>query len=142
MLEQYDEYQGILFSDDVAKMFAKIINDDEWTSLVFKYIGRRRQVEGEQFRGVTINEITKDVKLERKVMRKKGKKVFFEDELTNIHRQAAGNIVDKLYHMSLLSCKPLKPYKYYFITKRGLQVLRELLEINKGQMKKGAEING
>ena len=48
-------------------------------------------------------------------------------------------MVDKLLAMSLLSCKPLTPYKYYFITKRGLQIIQEIIE---RQQKLGDENNG
>ena len=134
------EYKNVSLTKEIVEMFADIIQEDEWMLEVFYYIVKRRQDEKEKFIGVTVNEISKDVKLERPVKVVKGKHANFEIQTTNIHRQAAGKIVDKLLAMSLLSYKPLTPYKYLFITKRGLQVIKEIVDRKNNQL--GDEASG
>jgi hypothetical protein len=126
--ELIQEYKNVSLTKEIVEMFADIIQEDEWMFEVFYYIVKRRQDEKDNFIGVTVNEISKDVKLERPVKVIKGKHTNFEIQTTNIHRQAAGKIVDKLLAMSLLSYKPLTPYKYFFLTKRGLQVIKEIVD--------------
>ena len=138
-LDIIQEYKNIHFPKDIVSMFADIVEQDEVMLNVFTYIARKSQEEGKYFKGVTVNDISKMVKIERPVKVVKGKQIHFENQVTYIHRQAAGKIVDKLLAMSLLSCKPLTPYKYYFITKRGLQIIQEIIE---RQQKLGDENNG
>lgn len=139
-IELVREYKNVSLTKEITEMFADIIEEDEWMLEVFYYIVKRRQDEKENFIGVTVNEISKDVKLERPVKVVKGKQTNFKLQTTNIHRQAAGKIVDKLLAMSLLSYKPLTPYKYFFITKRGLQVIKEIVDRKNNQI--GDESSG
>ncbi|WP_394237490.1 hypothetical protein [Niallia oryzisoli] len=138
-LDIIQEYKNVLFPKDIVSMFADIVEQDKVMLNVFSYITQKSQGEGKDFNGVTVNDISKEVKIERPVKIVKGKQVHFENQVTYIHRQAAGRIVDKLLTMSLLSCKPLTPYKYYFITKRGIQIMHEIIE---RQGKLGDEKNG
>ena len=133
------EYKNIHFPREIVGMFADIVEHDEVMLNVFTYIARKNQEDGKNFNGVTVNDISKNVQIERPVKVIKGKQFHFENQVTYIHRQAAGKIVDKLLGMSLLSCKPLTPYKYFFITKRGLQIIQEIIE---RQQKLGDEYNG
>ncbi len=138
-LDIIQEYKNLYFPKDIVSMFADIVEQDEVMLNVFTYIARRSQEEGKFFKGVTVNDISKMVKIERPVKVVKGKQIHFENQVTYIHRQAAGKIVDKLLAMSLLSYRPLTPYKYFFITKRGLQIIQEIIE---RQQKIGDENNG
>jgi hypothetical protein len=126
--ELIQEYKNVAFTKEILDMFTDIVIDDQWMLSVFVYIAKRSQAEGKNFVGVTVNEITRDVTLERPVKVINGKHTNFKMQTTNIHRQAAGRIVDKLLAMSLLSYKPLIPYKYFFITKRGIQVIQEIIQ--------------
>lgn len=130
-MDIHTAYKDVEFSEEVAEMFASIIFNDEWTKIVFLYIMKRRQDEDQNFKGVTINDITQEVKIQRPVKVGKGKKYHFEIREENIERNAASKIVDKLYAMSLLYFEPLTPYKLYFPTDRAVQVLKELYKIMK-----------
>ncbi|MFS8651167.1 MAG: hypothetical protein FWJ66_04525 [Caldibacillus sp.] len=133
-------FENIRFTDEVAEMFATIIFNDEWTRTVFLYIMKKLHEENQNFKGVTINDITQNVKIERPVRVGKGKKYHFEIRRENIERNAASKIVDKLYAMSLLYYEPLTPYKLYFPTTRAAQVLLKLIELTKNE--KGDGTNG
>jgi hypothetical protein len=126
--ELKQEYKNVIFQKEIVTMFTDIVEEDHWMRSVFIYIAKRSQADGKNFSGVTVNEISNHVTLERPVKVVNGKHTNFKVQTTNIHRQAAGKIVDKLLSMSLLSYKPLIPYKYFFITKRGLQVINEIVE--------------
>lgn len=82
-------------------------------------------------RGVTINDIVENVKIERKERVPKGKTFIYQKTITNIDRKAAERIVDKLLDMSLLYYTPVKPYKFLFMSKRGWQITEELINRKK-----------
>jgi hypothetical protein len=128
--ELIQEYKSIHFPKDILKMFTDIVQEDQWMFSVFVYIAKRSQDDGKNFIGITVNEISNNVKLERPVKVINGKHTNFKMQTANIHRQAAGKIVDKLLAMSLLAYKPLIPYKYFYITKRGMQILQEIIDRN------------
>jgi hypothetical protein len=132
-MEIVQEYKSVRFPPDILSMFADIVEKDEWMLSVFVYIVNRMQKESSNFNGVTVNDIANNVKIERLVKVSKQKHANFETQTTYIHRKTAGRLVDKLLAMSLLSCKPITPYKYYFITKRGLQVIEEIIQRQKNK---------
>ncbi|MFE7064193.1 hypothetical protein ACFVAD_18850 [Sutcliffiella sp. NPDC057660] len=128
------KYRELSFPPDVAIMFADIIESDEAAKKVCFFIGKalqKQKNEEHSFSGVTISEIVENVKLERKTRSGKGKNYTYNTTTTNIHRKTAENIVDKLLDMSLLHYKSIKPYKFIFLTRRGVQVLEELLKRSK-----------
>ena len=148
--EIIQEYKNVIFPPQIVQMFADIVKQDSVMFSVFEYIIKRYKQDGEKnFNGVSVNDIANNVKIERPVKIVRGKQIHFESQVAYIHRQTAGKVIDKLLSMSLLSYKPLTPYKYFYVTKRGLQVMSEILnripddnsdkEINKEQ---GDELNG
>jgi hypothetical protein len=129
------EYKEVKFPVEPTKaiieMFADIVEQDEIMLSVFTFIVQRNQEQKNN--GVTVNDIAKNVKIERPVKVMKGKQIHFENQTTYIHRQAAGRVVDKLLAMTLLSFKPVTPYKYFFVTKRGIQIMNEIIERKKAR---------
>ena len=66
-LDIIQEYKNIHFPKDIVSMFADIVEQDEVMLSVFTYIARKSQEESKYFKGVTVNDISKMVKIERPV---------------------------------------------------------------------------
>ncbi|MDQ0271205.1 hypothetical protein [Cytobacillus purgationiresistens] len=131
---QYD-YADVLLAPDIISIFADIIQDDPDNLIVMKYFIDIHNLykSSRESAGVTINDLVENIQVDRRVKVKKGKGFTFEKHPTNMSRQQASRIVDRLFSMSLLSYKAKTPYKYYFITVRGAQVIKEVY--NRMQLK-------
>jgi hypothetical protein len=101
---------------------------------VFIYIGRslkEQQKTVNHIRGITVNDIVENVKIERKERVPKGKTFVYQKAITNIDRKAAERIVDKLLDMSLLYYTPVKPYKFLYMSNRGWQITEAIINRKK-----------
>lgn len=122
-MEFVQEYIDVKFTPEVVRMFADIILNDEWMLAVFLYISKR--LKGSPS-GVTVNDVTREVIINRPVKVVKGREISFETRDTEMTRHTAGKTLDKLLAMSLLTYRPVTPYKYYLLSPRGVQVLKEI----------------
>lgn len=146
-LQLYEKYKNVLFPKEshekVLDMFAEIIEQDTGMIKVFKYIGEheRKFENAAEPAGITINDLINDIEVTRLVKKKKTSRNFtYEQAKTNLHRKTAERIVDKLSVMSLIYFKPVKPYKFIYLTERGKQVLIRIIEIKR--LKKEMKQNG
>lgn len=140
-VQLHEEHKNVSFSKEVVEMFTDIITNDIAAKKVFLYLGktlsnRAKNESQNTVLGVTINEIVENVMLERKEKVVKGKSYTYEYTNTNIERKTAERTVDKLLVMSLIYYKPVKPYKFIYMTRRGWQVTEEYLN----RVSKGAKI--
>ena len=132
--ELHQKYINSKLSPDLVEMFADIIESEEVTKKICIYIGKteeNQRTEDTSIKGVTINSIVENVVVDRLVKVGKGRNYNLRPTRTNINRKAAEKHVDKLLDMSLLFYKPVKPYKFLFLTRRGWQVLEEILRRSK-----------
>lgn len=130
------KYEKVVFSAEVASMFAEIIDKDVSSKKVLVYISKKAKEQlalNGSGSGVTINEIVENVEVDRSIRQAaRGKSFTYKTVNTNIQRKTAERIVDKLLDMSLIYYRPVKPYKFLFPTRRGLQVLGEISKRTKG----------
>lgn len=128
--ELHLKYKDTKLPPELVQMFADIIEADEVAKKVCFFIGkteRKQRGEDSNMRGITITEIVENVMVDRLTKVGKGRTYTYKEAKTNIHRKTAERQVDKLLDMSLLFYKPVKPYKFLFLTIRGWQVVEELL---------------
>ncbi|KKI92166.1 hypothetical protein WQ54_10760 [Bacillus sp. SA1-12] len=127
-------HKNVVFPKDVIHLFTDIIINDPVSWKVFIYIGRslkEQQKTVNHIRGITVNDIVENVKIERKERVHKGKTFVYQKTITNIDRKAAERIVDKLLDMSLLYYTPVKPYKFLYMSNRGWQITEEIINRKK-----------
>ena len=130
----HDLHKNVLFPKDVIHLFTDIIINDSVSMKVFIYIGRtlkEQQKTVNHIRGITVNDIVENVKIERKERVPKGKSFVYQKANTNIDRKAAERIVDKLLDMSLLYYTPVKPYKFLYMSNRGWQITEAIINRKK-----------
>ncbi|MGM0879143.1 MAG: hypothetical protein ACQEWV_32020 [Bacillota bacterium] len=130
----HDIHKNVVFPKDVIQLFTDIITSDPVSMKVFIYVGRslkEQQKTVNHIRGITINDIVENLKIERKERVAKGKTFIYQKTITNIDRKAAERIVDKLLDMSLLYYTPVKPYKFLFMSSRGWQITEEIINRKK-----------
>lgn len=130
----HDIHKNVVFPQDVIHLFTDIITSDPVSLKVFIYVGRslkEQQKTVNHIRGITINDIVENLKIERKERVAKGKTFIYQKTITNIDRKAAERIVDKLLDMSLLYYTPVKPYKFLFLSSRGWQITEEIINRKK-----------
>ncbi|KAA6446906.1 hypothetical protein [Bacillus swezeyi] len=138
-----EKYKQIKFNHELTELFTDIVVGDPVLRRVLVYISssiqkKKKSGISHNFYGVTIQEITENVEIERPKRVQKGKRVFYENQLTNIETRAAGRAVEKLSAMSLIYHENVPPYKVLYITHRGLQVISELIN----RKNKGDEYDG
>ncbi|NLP52191.1 hypothetical protein [Bacillus sp. RO1] len=133
--ELHIKHVEVMLQPEQISMFADIIEQEESTKKVFFFIGKslkKKQSEENAISGITINDIVENVTVERKTRLTKGRNNYtYNTAVTNIYRKTAEGIVDKLLSMSLLHYQAIKPYKFIFLTRRGVQVLEELIKRSK-----------
>jgi hypothetical protein len=132
--ELHLKYKDLRLTPELVQMFTDIIEADEVAKKVCFFIGkteRKQREEPNTMRGITINDIVENIMVDRLTKVEKGRSYIYKETKTNIHRKTAEKQVDKLLDMSLLFYKPVKPYKFLFLTIRGWQVIEELLIRNK-----------
>ncbi|MCM3619724.1 hypothetical protein M3936_19320 [Sutcliffiella horikoshii] len=133
--ELHMKYAEVMLQPEQISMFADIIEQEESTRKVFFFIGKalkKQRSEEDSISGITINDIVENVTVERKTRLNKGRSNYtYNTSVTNIHRKTAEGIADKLLSMSLLYYQSIKPYKFIFLTRRGVQILEELLKRSK-----------
>lgn len=130
--ELHQKYKDITFPQELVSLFSDIVSSNETARKVCTYIGRTEQQQRKDegvSRGVTINEIVENVMVERRTrVKEKGRTYSYDKTKTNIHRKTAERQVDKLLDMSLLYYESVKPLKFLYLTKRGWQVVEEIVK--------------
>lgn len=124
-------------------MYIEIMEQDAAMMKVFRYIGRQQSQAGntQEPTGVTINDLVENIQVDRLVKKQKNTRNFkYEQALTNLHRKTAERIIDKLNVMALIYYKPVKPYKFIYLTERGKQLLVRIIELKTKQ--KEMNVNG
>lgn len=116
-------FENVRFTNEVINMFADLIADNEPTLKVIFYILKNHKND----KPTTIQDIVDNVKVIRRVAKRKGKKVIgYEMAEAPLDRKTAERIVDRLYYMTLISIEEKLPYKQLYISNRGDQVINEL----------------
>lgn len=130
--ELHQKYKDVTLPQELVSLFSDIVSSDETARKICAYIGKteqqQRKIEGVS-RGVTINDIVENVIVERKTrVNERGRTYSYDQKKTNIHRKTAERQVDKLLDMSLLYYQSVKPLKFLYLTKRGWQVVEEIIK--------------
>lgn len=116
-------FENVRFTNEVINMFADLIADNEPTLKVIFYILKNHKND----KPTTIQDIVDNVKVIRRVAKRKGKKVIgYEMAEAPLDRKTAERIVDRLYYMTLISIEEKLPFKQLYISNRGDQVINEL----------------
>ncbi|MGN7299759.1 hypothetical protein [Ferdinandcohnia sp. SAFN-114] len=130
--ELHQKYKDITFPQELVSLFSDIVSSDETARKVCAYIGKTEQQQRKDegvTRGVTINDIVENVMVERRTrVNERGRTYSYDQTKTNIHRKTAERQVDKLLDMSLLYYQSVKPLKFLYLTKRGWQVVEEIIK--------------
>ncbi|MFS1519633.1 hypothetical protein V1503_24715 [Bacillus sp. SCS-151] len=126
------KYKDVSFSSEVTEMFADIIQQDPNIQELFLFIGKelKNQKAEKSLTGITVSDITDNLILVRATRDEKarGRSYTYKKEKTNIHRKTAERLVDKLLDMSLLYYQKKAPFKFLFLTQRGVQVMSVLIK--------------
>lgn len=122
----HQQFKNISFSDDLTLMFATILKDDDASIEILRFIAAQQREQQK----VSVQHLIENITLERLVGTKtKNEPLSFKKQLTTINRKAAERIVDKLSSMSLLYYEEMKPYKFFYITKRGINVFAKIQQL-------------
>lgn len=132
-IKLHEKYKNLRFpSNDITDMYIDILEDDPVFLKVFLFIAKQSQSNQHSDTGITINELVSNIEVERLMKKNKGTRNFtYENALTNLHRKTAERLVDKLQVMSLLYFKSVRPYKYFYLTIRGKQLLQRIVELKR-----------
>jgi len=130
--ELHQKYKDVTLPQELVSLFSDIVSSDETARKVCAYIGKTEQQQRKDegvTRGVTINDIVENVMVERRTrVNERGRTYSYDQTKTNIHRKTAERQVDKLLDMSLLYYQSVKPLKFLYLTKRGWQVVEEIVK--------------
>lgn len=136
----HKEYKDVHLTPQQVNMFADLIMTDEAIQKIFLVIGQETidasKNDTEGF-GITITDIKKLVKINRKVKKRRG----FEDTYTEIDQKHAERVVANLLLMSLCYFRPVGKAKLINYTYRGRQVAAEVLKRIKLKSKEGLSEN-
>lgn len=127
----YQKYKDIKLNPPLIEMFTDLIEKDEVTRSIFIYIGRRMAViasdlNSESKIGATINSITSDLIVKRRVKKTIRGKVVFEPIETNLERKHVERVVNSLLLTGLCYFEQVGKTKVIYPTERGLDVLKAL----------------
>ena len=130
-IELHEKYKNLRFpNNEITDMYIDILENDPVFLKVFLFIAKQSQTSQYSETGITINDLISNIEVERLVKKNKGTRNFtYENSRTNLHRKTAERIVDKLQVMSLLYFKSVKPYKFFYLTIRGKQLLQRIVEL-------------
>lgn len=125
------KYKDIKLNPPLIEMFTDLIGKDEVTRSIFIYIGRRLAViasdlNSESKIGATINSITSDLIVKRRVKKTIRGKVVFEPIETNLERKHVERVVNSLLLTGLCYFEQVGKTKVIYPTERGLDVLKAL----------------
>lgn len=123
--DSHKDFEEVTFNDDVIQMFKEVIKQD----IVLKellFIIATFQHNGKI--GITIKEIGLQLKTNRrkKVEDADGSRYIMVEDY--IDRKALTYKLEKLLAMTLIFYEEAKPFKHFYITKRGIQILKSLKE--------------
>lgn len=124
----HKQYRDVQLTNQQVAMFADLVMADEPIFKTFLKIGEQTQDASkaeEDNIGITISEITKLVKINRRVQRRDGS---FEEKYTNIDYKHAERVVAHLLMMSLCYYRAAGKTKLINYTYRGKQVAAEVIK--------------
>lgn len=132
----HKKYKEVKLSQEQVAMFADIIRADEAIWKMFMRIGEVTQQAGRDedasLGGVTISDIARSVKINRKVKNKSGS---YDMKYTNVDQKHAERVVANLLLMSLCYYRPVAKTKLINYTTRGKQVAAEIIRREKKKQK-------
>jgi hypothetical protein len=136
--ELYNKYKRVHLTPQLVEMFSELLMEDEVNLKVFLYIGQRMSKaldpNSDTKLGATVNDIVKDIKVLRPVLRKKDGK--YENVLTNIERKRAERAVHSLLMTGLCYYEPVGKSHVIYCTNRGIQVMKHIFEKRKALVNK------
>ena len=122
----HEKYKTLRFSNpEMVNMYIDIMEQDSLMMKVFRYIGTQQTKHGDEV-GITISDLIENINVVRLIKKDKSssRDFTYQQGTTHIHRKTAEKVVDKLGAMSLIYYKPVKPYKFFYLTERGKQVFK------------------
>jgi predicted transcriptional regulator len=137
----HTKHKNLTFPNtEMVDMYIDIMKSDPTMLKVFTYIAKESQSSIKSEIGITINDLVENIQMKRLVRKdNKGKNYTYESVITNLHRKTAEKIVDRLQYMSLLYYKAVKPYKFFYLTIRGKQLIKRVVELRTAEKVKGDE---
>lgn len=140
----HKQYKDVAFTPEQVSMFADLVMSDDAIQKTFLKIGEVSQQaakeEDEAVVGVTIPDIVRTVKINRKVQTKRGGS--FEEKYTFMNYKHAERVVANLLMMTLCYARPFANTKLINYTHRGKQVAAELIKRLRKKEKEGMIQNG
>ena len=140
----HEKYKTLRFSNpETVNMYVDILEQDPLMIKVFTYIGTHQTKHGDEV-GITISELIENINVVRLIKKDKSssRNFTYQQANTHIHRKTAEKVVDKLSAMSLIYYKPVKPYKFFYLTERGKQVFKRIAELKAKQKQEEMKTNG
>lgn len=121
------KYSDVELSTQQVQLLTDIIETDIPLKRVLLHIVKHadNHKDDESLSGISIKTLSETVIIERRVQGKRTKKYTFEK--TNIDRKHVERIVDTLLKMTLCFFLSVPPSKLIFITRRGRQVVSEIV---------------
>lgn len=125
----HEKYKDLILSDDMLSLYYDLLNQDELNLKVLKEIARGVQSHSAH----TISQLVEHIEVLRRVGKrdKTTKSLTFAVEETTIDRKATEKILERLSYMGLIYYTYELPHKRIMITRRAVQVLKELTSNNK-----------
>lgn len=135
----HKKYKEVALTSEQVSMFADIIMADEAIRKVFLKIGELTQQVGKEeddgFTGVTISDVAKVVKINRKVLNRGG---TYDMKYAYIDQKHAERVIANLLVMSLCFYRPVAKTKLINYSYRGKQVAAEIIS----RLRKNNELKG
>ena len=125
------KYKHITLNPPLIEMFTELIEKDETTRSIFIYIGKKMagisaDPNSKSKVGATINSISNDLIVKRRVRKKVRTNITFELVETNLERKHVERVVNSLLLTGLCYFEEIGKTKVIYPTERGLEVLKAL----------------
>lgn len=135
----HKKYKEVMLTPEQVSMFADIIMADEAIRKVFLKIGEMTQQAGKEedegMIGVTISDVARVVKINRKVQNRRG---TYDMKYEYIDQKHAERVIAYLLVMSLCFYRPVAKSKLVNYSFRGKQVAAEIISrLRKNNESKG-----
>lgn len=143
-IDLHEKYKTLRFSNpETVNMFIDILEQDPLMIKVFTYIGAYQVNHGDEV-GITISDLVENINVVRLIKKDKSssRNFTYQQATTHIHRKTAEKVVDKLSAMTLIYYKPVKPYKFIYLTERGKQIFKKIAELKAKQKQEEMKSNG
>lgn len=120
----HEKYKDLSLSGDMLSLYCDLLNQDNLNFKVLKAIARGVQ----NHSAYTISQLVEQIEVPRRVGKrdKETQALTYTVKETTIDRKATEKILERLSYMGLIYYTYELPHKRIMITRRGVQVLKEL----------------